>query len=250
MIYSKRQGPPGTPGTPGSSAWLDWLSVDPTTTYTLTDWQDAGSVGGATPVKRTLLDTDRGVACQPNLLPSGIAATGARAQGLLLDVAAGDFCHGLRIYFQVPAKAFGVSLGDTVEFGGVYVDGADASTANWFGVIAEYASGNVWPQTPTLYRMQSTSGANRWTTFSAYTSIGTPWDYLVQMDVWLVRSGTNLSAYVARWGEAPQLVYTWTVGAGAGMIGARFQMYAETAANAYNMGILAHSATTSPPWSL
>ena len=31
MIYSKRQGPPGTPGTPGANAWLDWLSVDPTT---------------------------------------------------------------------------------------------------------------------------------------------------------------------------------------------------------------------------
>lgn len=244
------EGPAGPQGAAGQPAGFDFMSVNATDTFTLAAWQDAGAVGGATTVQRFLLDTDRGVACRPNVLANGGAATGTRAQGLLLNVAAGDFCHGLRVYLQVPARAFNTNLGDTVEFGAVYVDGASASTASWYGIIAEYTAGNVWPSTPTIYRMESTSGSPRWTTFSAYTSIGSPWDYAVEMDVWLARSGTTLSAYVARAGEAPQFVYSWTVGTGAGMIGARFQMYAESSANAYRLGITAHSgaASATPPW--
>lgn len=39
-------------------------------------------------------------------------------------------------------------------------------------------------------------------------------------------------------------------GGGAGMVGARFQMYAETSGNAYRLGITAHSgaASATPPW--
>lgn len=244
------QGPEGPQSEPGQSSGFDFMSVNATTTYTLAAWQDAGAVGGATTVLRSLLDTDRAVRCTPSKLANWSTASGGRAQGLLLNVAAGDFCHGLRVYLQVPAKAFGASLGDTVEFGAVHVDGTDASTADWRGIIAEYTSGNVWPQTPTIYRMEGTTAPNKWTTFTSYASLGSPWDYIVQMDVWLIRSGTTLSAYVARAGDAPQLVYSWTVGTGAGMIGARFQMYAETSANTYYMGILAHSgsATATPPW--
>ena len=241
MIQSKRQGPPGTPGPAGNAGAFDFMSVDATETFTLAAWQDAGAVGGLTTVERVLLDTDRAVRCTPSKLANGSAATGTRAQGVLLNVDAGDFCHGLRVYLQVPAKAFGATLGDTVEFGAVHVDGADASTADWRGVMVEYTAGGVWPQTPTVYRMESTTGANRWTTFTTFTSLGSPWEYLVELDVWFVRSGTTLTVYACRAGDAPQLVYSWTVSAGAGMVGARFQMYAETAANEYYMGILAHS---------
>lgn len=244
------EGPEGPPGPAGSSTGLDFMSVNATETFTLAAWQDAGAVGGATTVQRLLLDTDRGVACRPNVLANGSAATGARAQGLLLNVASGDFCHGLRVYLQVPGKPFAATFGDSAEFGVVFVDGIDASTASWYGVIADYAASSNWPQTPTLYRMQSTSGANRWTSYDAYTSLLTPWPSAVQMDVWLIRSGTTLSAYAAQAGDPPQFVHSWTVGTGAGMVGARFQMYAAFVENAYRLGILAHSgaASATPPW--
>ncbi len=230
---------------------FDFMAASATQPFTLADWQDAGSVGGGTTVTRTLIGGGRGIVMDAAHDAAGDAITGLRSQGLLRNVAAGDFCHGFRMYLFTDVE-IAQTLGDTVAFGAAYVDGLNAGTASWYGVTLSYAHGGVWPPlNPVFYRESSTAGSGRWDTTSSSTLMySTPWYYAVQFDAWLVRSGTSLTAYIARPGDPPQLFHTWTVSAGAGMVGLRFQVSAAFSNNPYYVGLLAHSGseTATPPW--
>lgn len=260
------QGPQGAGGTPGAqgaqgaqgpqgsaaaSGAVDFLALNADASFSLADWADAGAVGGSTTVTRSLLASNRVLAIQPKLLANGSTATGSRAQGALLSVGSGDFVHGFRLYVYNPGKLGDEAAGDTFEAGAAFVDGADASTASWYGIVCEWPGGSTWKAAPTIYEMSNTAGANRWDTFATYTSYGALFVQGTTYDLWLQRSGTTLTAFYAEIGCMPIRVKTWTVSAGAGMVGIRFQMYTEGPNSAYVVGMTAHTgaASASLPWS-
>lgn len=240
--------PPASGG--ASYAPSDPMQAGAATTWTLSDWADAGSIGGATTVKRALLASG-GVAIYPKTTAALGVASGARSQGALVSVAAGDFVHGFRIGVSTDDKTVGATLGDTIEVGAAYVDGTDVGSSSWYGVVREHGAGVAWYTEPTLYSMSTTSGTGRWDTASTYASLtGAVAPLSTTYDVWFRRSGTTLTAYVGRPGQAPLKAASWSVSAGAGLAGIRFQMWSESAANTYTVTCTLHTATTTAvlPW--
>ena len=245
----------GSGYTPAASGGASYAPADPmqagsSTTWTLSDWADAGSIGGATTVKRALLASG-GIAIYPKTTAALGVASGARAQGALVSVAAGDFVHGFRIGVSTPSKAISASLGDTIEVGAAFVDGTDVGTSSWYGIVGDYSAGTAWYAESSLYSMSTTSGAGRWDSAVSYTALVSAVAPLNKTyDIWFQRSGTTLNAYVARPGQAPALAATWSVSAGAGLAGIRFQMWSESAANVYTVTCTLHTATTTAvlPW--
>lgn len=245
----------GSGYTPPASGGASYAPADPmqagaATTWSLTDWADAGAVGGATTVKRALLASG-GVAIYPKTKADNTSASGARAQGALVAVTAGDFVQGFRIGVSTSSKAATDALGDTIEVGAAFVDGANVGSSSWYGIVGEYGSGTAWYAEPTLYSMSTTSGTGRWDSASAYTSIASGVaPFGKTYDVWFMRSGTTLTAYVGRPGQTPVRAASWSVSAGAGLAGVRFQMWSESAANVYTVTCTLHTATTTAvlPW--
>lgn len=233
-----------------SYAPVDPMQAGSVTTWSLTDWADAGTVGGATTVKRALLAAG-GVAIYPKTLANLSTASGARVQGALVSVPAGDFVQGFRIGVSTPSKVATDALGDNVDFGAAFVDGTDVSTSSWYGILADYGSGSSWYVEPRTYTMSTTSGASRWDSASTYASIIPAVSHLGKTyDIWFQRSGTTLTAYVGRPGQTPVKAISWSVSAGAGLAGLRSHMWTESAANTYVVTCTLHTATTSAtlPW--
>jgi len=245
----------GSGYTPAASGGASYAPADPmqagsVTTWALGDWADAGAVGGATTVKRALLASG-GVAIYPKTTAALGVASGARAQGALVTVAAGDFVQGFRIGISTPSKAASESLGDTIEVGAAFVDGSDVGASSWYGVVREHGSGVPWATEPTLYYMSNAAGSNRWSSAASYTTItGAVSPLSTVYDIWFARSGTTLTAYVGRPGQTPVKAAAWSVSAGAGLAGIRFQMWSESAANVYTVTCTLHTATTTAvlPW--
>lgn len=240
--------PPASGG--ASYAPADPMQAGAATTWTLSDWADAGAVGGATTVKRALLASG-GVAIYPKTKADNTTASGARAQGALVTVAAGDFVQGFRVGVSTSSKTASDSLGDTIEVGAAFVDGSDVGTASWYGIVGEYGAGTAWYAEPSTYSMSTTSGAGRWDTAAAYTSVVSGVAPLGKtFDIWFARSGTTLTAYIGRPGQTPVKAAAWSVSAGGGLAGIRFQMWSESAANVYTVTCTLHTATTSAvlPW--
>ena len=245
----------GSGYTPPASGGASYAPSDPmqagaATTWTLADWADAGSIGGATTVKRALLGSG-GMAIYPKTTAALGTASGARSQGALVTVAAGDFVQGFRIGVSTSSKAATNALGDTIEVGAAFVDGANVGSSSWYGIVSEYGSGTAWYAEPTLYSMSTTSGTGRWDSAATYTSVVSGVAPLGKTyDVWFMRSGTTLTAYIGRPGQTPVRAASWSVSAGAGLAGIRFQMWSESAANAYVVTCTLHTATTTAalPW--
>lgn len=240
--------PPASGGT--SYAPSDPMQAGAATTWVLGDWADAGSVGGATTVKRALLASG-GVAIYPKTKADLTSASGARSQGALMTVPAGDFVHGFRVGVSTSSKGATDALGDTIEVGAAFVDGANVGSASWYGIVGEYGAGTAWAAEPTLYSMSTTSGTGRWDSAATYTSLGAGVAQFGRTwDVWFTRSGTTLTAYVGRAGQTPIKAASWSVSGGAGLAGIRFQMWSESAANTYTVTCTLHTATTSAvlPW--
>ena len=245
------QGAQGAQGPAAASGSVDFMTLAADASFSLLLWADAGAVGGSTTVTRSLLATSRVLTIQPKLLANGATATGVRAQGALLSVSSGDFVHGFRMYVYNPGKLGDDATGDTFDAGAVFVEGAGASTASWYGLVCEWPGGSSWKAAPTIYEMSNTAGSNRWDAIGAYTSYGALFTQGTTYDIWLQRSGTTLTAFFAEIGCMPVRVKTWTVGTGAGMVGLRFHMWTEGSNNPYVIGMTAHtgSASASLPWS-
>ncbi len=239
------------PASSGASyAPVDPLQAGSATTWTLGDWADAGSVGGGTTVKRALL-ANGGIAIYPKTTAALGVASGARAQGALVSVPAGDFVHGFRIGLSTSSKIASDGLGDTIDAGAAFVDGTNVGTSSWYGVVGEYTAGSAWYLEPKIFHMNTTSGSNRWDTSGSYTQASPAAMSMGKtFDVWFARSGTTLTAYVGRPGQAPVKASSWSVSTGAGLAGIRFQVWSESAANVYTVTCTLHSAAASAvlPW--
>lgn len=242
--------PPASSGSSSTAVSGDFLAYGSSTTWTLTDWVDAGSIGGATTVKRAVL-AQGGIVIKPKTKADDTTASGARSQGALTSVASGDFLRGFRIGVSTDDKTSSDSLGDTIDVGVAFVDGTNVGSNSWYGVVTEYSSGNPWYYEPAIYYMSNTSGTNRWDTASSYTAAINPVSSLSKTyDLWVRRSGTTLSIYIGKPGATPSKIFSWSVSTGAGLAGIRFQMWGESAANTYNVTCtLNYSATNSTlPW--
>lgn len=228
----------------------DVMLANATAIEGIASWSDAGAIGGSTTVQKELLNSG-GVVIYPHIDSELSAVTGARSQGALVTVAAGNFVQGFRVNLSTTDKLASDPLGDTVEFGAVFVDGSNVGTASWYGVIAEIGASAYQSVEPTIYKMSTGAGANRWDTASAYTSVvGAVGTVSRSYDIWFARSGTTLTGYIARPGCVPVGIGTWTVSAGAGLAGIRFQMWSPSAENDYAVSCTLRCAATndSLPW--
>lgn len=190
------------------------------------DWTDTDTIGGATGVYKT--DRTLGVRMRTDKAADGATDTdGNRVQGLVRSIAGGDFVVGMRLSFDRP----GVTADTTstaIKAAAVFVDGADVSTAAWYGV-GNYYSG-VTLLSPSVLRFANEAGADRFESYAAFATIlNAPGVGVGPYDVFLVRSGTTLTFYMGLAGGVPQAIYSWTVTAGAGLIGLRVAHQADVA---------------------
>ncbi len=202
-----------------SSDWAD--PCHGTDAVTLADWPDADDAGGADGIcrdqvadgrirLRSALDSD----CSTDY------ASATRTGGVLRTIGAGDFRVAVRFGWAPKSWA---NFGGTHLAGVAFVDGADASTASWYGIAAYAAAGTV-----VLYDFQQAAGAARWEGYqaAAFTAIATAWPVV---DVVIERVGTTLTHYCAPAQGAFVACGTETVSAGAGLIGLRVQVETSTA---------------------
>lgn len=237
-------------GSGGSANTGDVMLDNATAIEGIASWADAGTIGGATTVEKELLASG-GVVIYPHIDSELSAVTGARSQGALISVPAGNFVQGFRVSISTPDKLASDPLGDTIKYGAVFVDGSNVGSASWCGVMAEIGASAYQYAEPTIYKMSTEAGANRWNTASSYTSVvGVVGTISRSYDIWLRRSGTTLTGYIARPGGVPVGIATWTVSTGAGLAGLRFQMWSPSAENDYAVTCTLRCATTndSLPW--
>lgn len=211
------QGPAGADGEDaGGPGWVTAAALT-----TPADWTDAFALGSLVSVFKEAVTL--GVRMRTDKASDGTTDTdGNRVQGLLRSVPAGDFVVGLRFCLDRP----GVAIGDTstvVQGGPVFVDGEDAGDSSWYA-LQNYWSTAAW-NNPTLYRMEEEDGADRFDS-AAYAFgaiLNAPALGVTPYDAFIQRSGTTLKMYLCPAGDVPQLAYTWTVTAGAGLVGLRLQ---------------------------
>ena len=221
-------------------AW-DWAQGVPS----VTDWPDALAAGAADDVCRsTVLGT--GVKIKAGYESDCTTAYGSvdRAVGVLRSVGASDFRVAFRVQLSRPGVAR--AAGSTALIAGpVFVDGSDAAANSWYGVGLYVSSSTLL--TSEHLKLESTAGAARWTTYSAFSgALVTPsWS---EVDYVLERVGTDLNIYAAPARGAGFLIATHTVTAGAGLIGLRSQVLF-TSADEIDMHLLAYrSGLTELPW--
>jgi hypothetical protein len=166
-------------------------------------------------------------------------------------VASGDFYHSFRIYVTVDAIDVGTTITDTIDYGVAFIDGDSAADDSWYGLMFELGGAAVMLTEPAVYEMSKTSGSGRWDATPSYALVlGSSFHSSQAWDVWMVRSGTTLTAYYAPPGGAPVRAKQWTVTSGAGYIGLRYQLYTASADRAYIVGCTLHdgAAAATLPW--
>ena len=226
------QGPQGAGGSAGSqgsqgaqgagasaSNPLDWadpanaVAGDQLTVVDPALWTDASTIGGSTASTLTAVGSR-----YMRVVTSG--GSGNRAQGALIAVPAGDFIRAMRIGFR--RSVLGGIASNTLNAGPVFVDGANVGSASWYGPASYWGSQNDFAMSG--YALQNEAGANRWETYDgSYASLWTN-ENLIQWDVIIARVGTTLTIY---WGpQRGQMnsVKSWTVSAGAGLVGVRTEV--------------------------
>lgn len=221
------QGAQGAQGASGSSAAGPWDWADPfyesggdqLAAVDPNLWTDASAIGGATACTLTQV--------QSRIMRVDTSGAGNRVQGALIAVGAGDFVRLLRLGFQRNVSALASS---SVVLGGpAFVDGADVSTASWYG------GGIYWGGTDYAnsgYTFDNTSGAARWESYDGGT-YGVIWGTLPSCacDCAFVRVGTTLTLYWADMRGQLNAVRSWTVSAGAGYVGVRASVLLGSADN-------------------
>lgn len=186
------------------------------------NWTDASAHGGTTSACITTVDSRLLRLDSRTATNCSTPTTGNRAQGLLHTIGSGNFTAILRVSFARDVTLATVSYVVTESV--VFVDGADVSTASWYGLGAYLGTEQVsnlyafWNDATETPRFDTYDIGN-----SSYTLLGTNVDWSDGADVALVRSGTTLTAYIARPGGGFLLAKTWTVTTGAGYVGIRTQ---------------------------
>ena len=223
-----------------SSGSADWANGDPT----LANWTDADSLGGADPVCLQTAQSGA-VRMRTGFQADCSTAYGStdRAVGFLRTIAAGDFIVAFRLQLSRPGVARGAGS-TALIVGAIFVDGSDAAADSWFGP-GMYVTGSTLLNSDHL-GFESTAGAARFTTYSAFPAALASPSY-PEADYILVRSGTTLTAYVAPARSPGYLIATYTVTAGAGMVGVRSQVLFSTA-DEIDVAMTAYRQLTELPW--
>ena len=222
-------------------------------TFDLADWADALAAGGPDSVDEELGGSGATLVMPLNRKADGTGITGTRAQGLLTGIAAGDFTVGFALAYQA-GVGFATAQGIGIYCGPVFVDGTDVSTSDWYSVATYWAEVSV-ASGATLYAFDNVGGGGN--QFATHTSFATVANAMqpgqTGMTAWLVRSGVTLQAYFGRYGEIPTKVgNSWTVTAGAGLIGLRCQIFSVTAEDVVSLHVMRYRyiASATPPWIL
>lgn len=207
-------GPSTSAGTAsGSGDWAEGHAAS------AADWTSADAYGAATSVYHE--DTAIGVRMRTDVADDGATATnGARVQGLLTEVAAGNFWIGARFsidrvgvgLLETPAEAFYEAIA-------VFVDGQDAAADDWHGIGWYWSASTFLGQQ--IERYEASGFDNR----ARATIMNAPGVGLGPFDVFFVREGTTLSIRVGQAGGVPQIAHSWTVTDEAGCIGFRVQHF-------------------------
>lgn len=207
-----------TPPSSSSSASVSWDW--PVTTPVLTDFANVTTIGGG--VESCMSAIILGPPKLRGLLKANCTTTwGAtdRAMGMVRAVGGGDFRIAMRLRFS--RTGIGRAAGSAQLLAGVaFVDGASAAANSWFGA-SYYLAGNTLLNS-TVLKLESTMGAARWDTYSAFSSaMASP--SMPESDWVIERIGTDLNIYIGPSGGAGFLIATHTVSGGAGYVGVRSQ---------------------------
>lgn len=201
----------------GESAIGDWAAGG--TVPAPDDFVDTSTIGGATSVLKEVADI--GLRVRTDKLANGNDADGDRVQGVVKATPAGNFVLGMRVAFHRPGVT--VEEATTAIAAAVcFVDGANVSTASWYSV-GLYLSGVGMPGA-TAYRFARASGASRFESYDLALTAGVLGAGVMAtgpFDVFFVREGTTLSAYMGPVGGAPPLIRTWVVSEDEGSAGVR-----------------------------
>jgi len=164
---------------------------------------------------------------------SVITAGTNRGQGILREVSAGDFVYTVRLSLlrrnssneDIHLFLTGASATASVlAAGSCFVDGEDAEADSWYG-LHKYLSSSSLKNTTTYY-FNTVSGSNRFDAYIAFNAqmtgtamgaTGTTVDYYIR------RVGTDLFLGLALPGHSILWMDKITVGAGAGLVGVRFE---------------------------
>ena len=246
--------PPASGGGSASADVVpDYLAVDGEATLDPADWIDAATIGGPDSVDLEVMAGGAILTLALNRKADGTGITGARAQGRLTAIDAGDFLVGFRVGVGSTTDV-STALSSTMECGAVFVDGTDLDTSSWYGGLAEW-NGTSIASGPAMYALWNTSGANRFGLhhgggeFLAFASLMGAYD--TSMTVWLARSGTNLTMYLSTDpGALPMVAKVWTVSAGAGYAGPRCHFRNVAGENTVSLHLLKYryQASAVLPW--
>lgn len=241
----------GADGADGVAGW-DWASPeyeqagDSLSDVALADWPDAATAGAVSSVCRVdVLSRVIRLSARYQSDCSTDYTTTNRSMGILRSIAAGDFRVGMRYLVARPGVA--IAATSSILVGGpVFVDGADPDTASWYGV-AYYLSGST-TRTADIYSFKNEAGAHRFDAYDggyALQSGGISW---TEVDVFLERIGTTLNVYMGPVRSPGWLYGTFTVTAGAGLIGLRSQVL-NNATDELDLTLTAYRAgLASLPW--
>lgn len=225
---------PPSAGGGASTAAGDWAEGN---VASAGDWASASTWGAATSVYHEA--TDLGVRMRTDKDSDGVTDTnGNRVQGLLRTVSAGNFEARFRVSWDRAASAAGD--GPSAYDGSVvFVDGQDVDASSHYSV-GMYWGGDTL-QNGDINRYENTAGADRFESRSFANLFSTAIFGTGPVDVFLRRTGTTLEVLMCSGGGVPNLVYSWTVSADAGLVGLRTQHYLGIATDLY-MTIHAYEA--------
>lgn len=194
------------------------------------EWTSASTYGAATSVYHEA--TDLGVRMRTDKADDGVTDTnGNRVQGLLRTIAAGDFEARFRVSWDRTGVA--ASAGPSAyEASVVFVDNPGDVDAGSHYSVGIYWGGDTLPNGD-INRYENTSGANRFESRSFSNLFSTAIFGTGPVDVFLRRTGTTLAALMCTAGGVPQLMHSWTVSAGAGLVGLRAQHFLAIANDLY-----------------
>ena len=237
----------GGGGGGGQTDWLGPLTMDPAA-FVQASAQDPGANMGSIQIAGVEAEGSTWLRLDSRRDAGGaVLANGVRIQGVLTDIAAGDFVMGGDIVLQFIDNATGKPTGPAGSLSGlyggpVYVDGADAETAAYVTqTIGPNASSPtnmaLFPEKHTGFDTQITG---------PLASDGDLMEGRERFFFAFERIGTTLRLYL--WGKegCPKLVGSETVTAGAGQVGYRIESW-----NANTLRCVAHlrfASGVTLPW--
>lgn len=238
-IYSTSKSPATAAAAAGAVDWAAHADAVPVAA----DWVSTSTLGGATGVYKT--ERSLGLRMSTDRRVDGTSIDGVRVQGLAHVVPEGDIVLGLRLSIdRVDTQASATPAG-AYEAGVVFVDGGNVGTAAFYGFMQYWSSTNYASRD--TYRITDEGGGARFESRSYILLLGAPGIGSGPYDVFFVRVGTTLTVYAGPVGGVPQVIYSWTVTDGAGLLALRAQIHSAGMPDIQPV-IHAYRTFTEVPW--